>query len=300
LRLLRDDGAIVYLNDVEIYRSNMPGGIVHESTPAVLAVGGGEENRFFQFGVWPYYLEQGSNTIAVEVHQAPGAIDDCSFDLTLLGNLPLDPPTAEILSPETGDVFASSEVYMSAVSSDTDGHIYQMDFYAGTNHIGTDTTEPYEMVWRNFPQGRYKLIAYAIDNTGRRGASAPVHIQVGVGFAPSLLRGPFLQSGTPTNIVVRWRTDWFESSRVVYGTNSALLDRTASQSHRPSNMPCAFPDSLRIRPTTIRFAMLPTLCSREARIFSFAPPRSPTALCAFGPSEIRARSVLRHERFSRA
>jgi hypothetical protein len=230
LRLLRDDGAIVYLNDVEIYRSNMPDGMVHEGTPAVLAVGGGEENRFFQFGVWPYYLEQGSNTIAVEVHQAPGAIDDCSFDLTLVGDLPLDPPTAEILSPESGDVFPSNDVYISAVSSDTDGHIYQMDFYAGTNHIGTDNTEPYEMVWRNFPQGRYKLVAYAIDNTGRRGASAPVHIQVGAGFVPRLLRGPFLQSGTPTNIVVRWRTDWFESSRVVYGTNAALLDRTASQS----------------------------------------------------------------------
>ena len=230
LRLLRDDGAIVYLNDTEIYRSNMPGSVVHHGTPAVLAVGGGEENQYFQFGVWPYYIEQGTNTIAVEVHQAPGGIDDCSFDLTLLGNLPLDPPTVEILTPESGDTFPGSDVYITAIANDTDGHVYQMDFYAGTNHIGTDNTEPYEMVWRNFPPGRYTLIAYAIDNTGRRGASAPVHIQVGAGFPPHLLRGPFLQSGTPTNVTVRWRTDWFETSRVVYGTNSARLDRTVTQS----------------------------------------------------------------------
>lgn len=230
LRLLRDDGAVVYVNDTEIYRSNMPGSTVNHGTPALLAVGGGEENQYFQFGVWPYYIEQGTNTIAVEVHQAPGGIDDCSFDLTLLGNLPLDPPTVEILTPESGDVFPGSDVHITAVASDTDGHIYQMDFYAGTNHLGTDNTEPYEMFWRNFPHGRYKLTAYPIDNSGRRGASAPVHIQVGAGFLPRLLRGPFLQSGTPTNTIVRWRTDWFESSRVVYGTNPALLDQVASQS----------------------------------------------------------------------
>jgi hypothetical protein len=230
LRLLRDDGAIVYLNGTEIYRSNMPEGMVHHGTPAVLAVGGGEENQFFQFGVWPYYLQRGSNTIAVEVHQAIGVNDDCSFDLTLLGDLPLAPPAVEILSPESGDVFAQSDVYISAVGSDTDGHIYYVEFYAGTNHIATDTTEPYEIRWQGFPHGRYTLTAYAIDNSGRRGRSAPVQIQVGTGFRPRILRGPWLQTGTPTNIIVRWRTDWFEHSRIAYGTNATLLDQIASQS----------------------------------------------------------------------
>lgn len=36
--------------------------------------------------------------------------------------------------------------------------------------------------------------------------------------APTIVRGPYLQSATPTSMVVRWRTDTTESSVVAYGT----------------------------------------------------------------------------------
>ncbi len=36
--------------------------------------------------------------------------------------------------------------------------------------------------------------------------------------APTILRGPYLQSATPSSIVVRWRTDTTEASVVSYGT----------------------------------------------------------------------------------
>ena len=42
----------------------------------------------------------------------------------------------------------------------------------------------------------------------------------------ALTRGPYLQSSTPTSIVIRWRTSAAETSRVVYGTNLAGLDLT--------------------------------------------------------------------------
>ena len=42
----------------------------------------------------------------------------------------------------------------------------------------------------------------------------------------ALTRGPYLQSSTPTSIVLRWRTSAAETSRVVYGTNLAGLDLT--------------------------------------------------------------------------
>ena len=35
--------------------------------------------------------------------------------------------------------------------------------------------------------------------------------------ATTILRGPYLQSATPTSLVVRWRTDTTEGSFVRYG-----------------------------------------------------------------------------------
>src|SRR5215211_7976269 len=40
LRLLRDDGAVIYLNGAEVWRSNMPAGAVGSGTLASVAVGG--------------------------------------------------------------------------------------------------------------------------------------------------------------------------------------------------------------------------------------------------------------------
>ena len=39
----------------------------------------------------------------------------------------------------------------------------------------------------------------------------------------ALLRGPYLQSGSPSNMVVRWRTDVTEIGRVRFGTSAELL-----------------------------------------------------------------------------
>ena len=47
VELLRDDGGIVYLNGVEIFRSNMPPGPVDYLTFAVYAVANAEESAFF-------------------------------------------------------------------------------------------------------------------------------------------------------------------------------------------------------------------------------------------------------------
>ncbi len=44
--------------------------------------------------------------------------------------------------------------------------------------------------------------------------------------AAQVSRGPYLQSGSSTNIVVRWRTDTFTGSRVCYGTTSSNLNST--------------------------------------------------------------------------
>jgi hypothetical protein len=81
LQLKRDDGAVVYLNGAEIARSNMPGGTIGSTTLATDA--GGTENQFFSFTVPMSALVNGSNTLAVEVHQANQTSSDVSFDLSL-------------------------------------------------------------------------------------------------------------------------------------------------------------------------------------------------------------------------
>ncbi len=45
--LMRDDGAIVYLNGTEIVRSTMPAGVVNYQTYASGTVDGGNESAYF-------------------------------------------------------------------------------------------------------------------------------------------------------------------------------------------------------------------------------------------------------------
>jgi len=82
LRLLRDDGAVVYLNGTEILRDNMPSGSVTYRTNATDFVTGGATTRFTEFTLPAGALRSGDNVLAVEVHQAPDS-KDLAFDLGL-------------------------------------------------------------------------------------------------------------------------------------------------------------------------------------------------------------------------
>jgi hypothetical protein len=87
LRLLRDDGGVVYLNGAEVFRSNMTNsGPIAFNTPALSAVGGADEtNNFYATNLSPGLLLEGTNLLAVEIHQANPTSSDLSFDLELLG-----------------------------------------------------------------------------------------------------------------------------------------------------------------------------------------------------------------------
>ena len=86
LRLLRDDGAVVYLNGVEVWRTNMPTGSVEFLTPASVAIGGVDETTFVQTTISPSLLVSGTNVLAIELHQSGGTSSDISFDLQLIGS----------------------------------------------------------------------------------------------------------------------------------------------------------------------------------------------------------------------
>jgi hypothetical protein len=80
LGLLADDGAVAYVNGVEVARDNMPSGAVGPTTPATVGLSTrSEETTPVTFHLSPGVLAPGSNTIAVEVHQANAWSADLSF-----------------------------------------------------------------------------------------------------------------------------------------------------------------------------------------------------------------------------
>jgi hypothetical protein len=83
LRLLRDDGAVVYLNGTELLRDNMPTGTVGYTTLAPTAVVGSAETAYVTFQPGASALRSGTNVIAVEVHQNGATSSDLGFALEL-------------------------------------------------------------------------------------------------------------------------------------------------------------------------------------------------------------------------
>ena len=73
-----DDGAVFYLNNQEVGRIRMPGGPVRVNTPAATPVADAIEEKA-AFTINPAALVRGTNVLAVEVHQYPGANPDLAF-----------------------------------------------------------------------------------------------------------------------------------------------------------------------------------------------------------------------------
>jgi hypothetical protein len=101
MQLKRDDGAIVYVNGREVVRSNMPAGTVTNTTFASTAIGAPAESTFYRFTVDKSALVNGTNVVAVEIHQGNRTSSDLSFDLELTSTTPTPAP-AETLLVNTG------------------------------------------------------------------------------------------------------------------------------------------------------------------------------------------------------
>lgn len=82
LELVRDDGAIVWLNGVEVVRSNLAAD-AGAGDLATAQVQEEFEEVWTDWEIDPSLLVAGTNTLAVEVHQADRASSDLRFDLAL-------------------------------------------------------------------------------------------------------------------------------------------------------------------------------------------------------------------------
>ena len=96
LRMVVDDGAVVYLNGTEVGRYNMPGGTITQSSTASSAIGGDTEQTYQSMTVPVSSLRAGENVLAVEVHNSSTLSSDVSFDafLTYVPSVVASVPTA--------------------------------------------------------------------------------------------------------------------------------------------------------------------------------------------------------------
>lgn len=135
IMIKKDDGAVIYINGIEVSRKNMPTGVINYSSLAIEDTpddGNIAEPRTLTIK----QLKKGINVIAVEIHQSSASSSDISFDMELTG-------------------------------------IY-----------GT----------------------------------------------PKLSRGPYLNMGTTTGMIIRWRTTVPTQSKVTYGTSLSALTSSVTDS----------------------------------------------------------------------
>ena len=85
VRLMRDDGVIVYLNGTEVLRNNMTKGDIKYDDPAAIRVGDTDAKRFHSYRIGATPLVAGTNVVAVEIHQVSHTSDDLRFALELIG-----------------------------------------------------------------------------------------------------------------------------------------------------------------------------------------------------------------------
>ena len=117
LNLLADDGAVVYVNGVEVARDNLPAGTIGYTTRASTGRSGADEATVRAFAIPPTSVRPGINTIAVEVHQDSGGSSDLSFAASLAstGAVPMSttttaPPTTTSTSTTTTSTTTTTTV----------------------------------------------------------------------------------------------------------------------------------------------------------------------------------------------
>ncbi|MDP0492121.1 MAG: metallophosphoesterase [Verrucomicrobiota bacterium JB023] len=158
LELMADDGAVVYLNGIELVRDNMPAsGNIGSNTEAETSRLGSEEDNYRSFNLSPAVLIDGSNLIAVEVHQAADLLSglpdllglagpDLLFDASLTAEINPQIPLVTLsgggtLDEETGTsaplvVNRTGQPYGSlAVQLTRSGHATDEDFTPSLNTL---------------------------------------------------------------------------------------------------------------------------------------------------------------------
>ncbi len=94
------------------------------------------------------------------------------------------PPSVSLTAPASGATFTAPGTIAMAASASDDGSVSQVQFFAGSTLLGTDTSSPYTYSWTNVAAGSYSLTAVARDNQGATRTSAAVPVTVTASTGP--------------------------------------------------------------------------------------------------------------------
>ncbi len=206
--------------------------------PATSLIADSETDYFF------FFPQPAFGTVNVRFATSSGIVDleaGHAFDWTRPTNqwsynLINPVPVVNITTPTNGTyVLAPATVTINATATDADGTITLVEFYSNGTKVGEDAASPYSLGLSNLVESGYVLRAVGTDNQGLRGTSAPVVLNVVTQLPIVLLRGPYLQAGTSTGGVVRWRTDQFSDAVVRYGTDLNNLTNVAVETALTNN-----------------------------------------------------------------
>lgn len=141
LGLRRDDGAIVYINGVEVVRDNMPATGVDYLTNSSTIISGSDETAFNIYRLPKTVLRNGRNQIAVEIHNRDGQSSDLGFDL-FIEDQPIFNPGVSCTDEHIGcftSITPTSQTKNLIIPSE---HKFQMIFKQGEAYTKTSTGLP--------------------------------------------------------------------------------------------------------------------------------------------------------------
>ena len=168
LRSIVDDGAVYYLNGIEIYRANMPSGVIDANTSAITPVS--TPTLSAQIPLSATSLIVGENVLAVEVHQSVNALASSGVDLqgsalTLIDEGPVGAPVPDNLARAVG---VKPFVIDSLSGFPIHDYLHINDGIYGNSHswIGNSGNPGYVGLAFGSTQSVYS-IAFGRDNTGQ-------------------------------------------------------------------------------------------------------------------------------------
>ncbi len=208
MQLRRDDGVVVYINGAEVYRNNMPAGTIGHTTFAVSPIGGADENNPLTVQLPTSFFLNGSNIIAVEMHQSDLTSSDLTFDMSLTGTIssnppPNQPPSANAGADQTITLPANS-ITLTGSGADPDGTIssYSWSKLSGPAEGTITSPSSASTTITGLAQGVYIFRLTVTDNSGATGTD---DIQITVNAAtnqpPSANAGPDQTLTLPANSI---------------------------------------------------------------------------------------------------
>ena len=177
----RDDGIVVYINGIEVYRDNMPAGPVAHGTLATAAASD-DGATLHVVNIPPSAFIAGNNVIAVEVHQNDITSSDLSFDMQLLGSTDstFNSSSADLNLPACSNILFAG-LYWGATQGTDGGNIswrtgetmIKLKVPGATNYVNvTSTQTDYHdsTLVSGLPHTGYRCFA---DITGLLNATSP-------------------------------------------------------------------------------------------------------------------------------